>query len=248
MNILVCISSVPDTTSKINFKDNNSKFDSDGIQYVINPYDEFGLTKAMKIKESTGGKITVITVGDASVGPVIRKTLAIGADEAIRVNMVPEDSYSVAFEISEYIKENSFNLIITGRESTDYNGGAVPGMLAELTNLPLVNACIGLEVEGNNVKLVREIDGGKEMISSSMPIIIGGQKGLVYESELRIPNMRGIMQSRTKPLSVIDSKSTNAYSSTISFEKPEEKAGCKMVDSENVSELVDLLQNEAKVI
>ena len=248
MNILVCISSVPDTTSKINFKDNNSKFDSDGIQYVINPYDEFGLTKAMKIKESTGGKITVITVGDASVEPVIRKTLAIGADEAIRVNMVPEDSYSVAFEISEYIKENSFNLIITGRESTDYNGGAVPGMLAELTNLPLVNACIGLEVEGNNVKLVREIDGGKEMISSSMPIIIGGQKGLVYESELRIPNMRGIMQSRTKPLSVIDSKSTNAYSSTISFEKPEEKAGCKMVDSENVSELVDLLQNEAKVI
>ena len=248
MNILVCISSVPDTTSKINFKDNNSKFDSDGIQYVINPYDEFGLTKAMKIKESIGGKITVITVGDASVEPVIRKTLAIGADEAIRVNMVPEDSYSVAFEISEYIKENSFNLIITGRESTDYNGGAVPGMLAELTNLPLVNACIGLEVEGNNVKLVREIDGGKEMISSSMPIIIGGQKGLVYESELRIPNMRGIMQSRTKPLSVIDSKSTNAYSSTISFEKPEEKAGCKMVDSENVSELVDLLQNEAKVI
>ena len=202
----------------------------------------------MKIKESIGGKITVITVGDTSVEPVIRKTLAIGADEAIRVNMVPEDSYSVAFEISEYIKENSFNLIITGRESTDYNGGAVPGMLAELTNLPLVNACIGLEVEGNNVKLVREIDGGKEMISSSMPIIIGGQKGLVYESELRIPNMRGIMQSRTKPLSVIDSKSTNAYSSTISFEKPEEKAGCKMVDSENVSELVDLLQNEAKVI
>ena len=155
MNILVCISSVPDTTSKINFKDNNSKFDSDGIQYVINPYDEFGLTKAMKIKESTGGKITVITVGDASVEPVIRKTLAIGADEAIRVNMVPEDSYSVAFEISEYIKENSFDLIITGRESTDYNGGAVPGMLAELTDLPLVNACIGLEFEGDNVKLVR---------------------------------------------------------------------------------------------
>jgi len=248
MNILVCISSVPDTTSKINFKDSNSKFDSDGIQYVINPYDEFGLTKAMMIKESIGGKITVITVGDASVEPVIRKTLAIGADEAIRVNMVPEDSYSVAFEISEYIKENSFDLIITGRESTDYNGGAVPGMLAELTDLPLVNACIGLEFEGDNVKLVREIDGGKEMISSSIPIIIGGQKGLVYESELRIPNMRGIMQSRTKPLSVIDSKSTSVYSSTISFEKPEEKAGCKMVDSENVSELVDLLQNEAKVI
>ncbi|MAO71961.1 MAG: electron transfer flavoprotein subunit alpha [Flavobacteriales bacterium] len=248
MNILVCISSVPDTTSKINFTDNNTKFDNNGIQFVINPYDEFGLTKSIMIKESIGGKVTVITVGDVSVEPVMRKALAIGADDAVRVNMNPHDSFSVAFEISEYIKQNSFDLIIAGRESIDYNGGAVPGMISEMTNLPLVNACIGLEIEGNSVKLVREIDGGKEMITSPLPMVIGGQKGLVLENELRIPNMRGIMQSRTKPLSVIEPVSSSKYSTSVSFAKPEEKAGCKFVDASNVSELVHLLHNEAKVI
>jgi len=248
MNILVCISSVPDTTSKINFTENNTKFDCSGIQFVINPYDEFGLTKSIMIKESIGGKVTVITVGDASVEPVIRKALAIGADDAVRVNMDPKDSFSVANEISEYIKQNSFDLIITGRESIDYNGGAVSGMISEMTNLPLVNACIGLEIEGNSAKLVREIDGGKEMIISPLPMVIGGQKGLVLENELRIPNMRGIMQARTKPLSVVEPTANIMYSTTVSFAKPEEKAGCKFVDASNVSDLVDLLHNEAKVI
>ena len=248
MNILVCISSVPDTTSKINFTDNNTKFDSNGIQFVINPYDEFGLTRAMILKESTAGKVTVITVGDATVEPVMRKALAIGADDAVRINMVPTESYSVALEISNYIKQNSFDLIITGRESIDYNGGAVPGMISEMTDLPFVNACIGLEIEGDNAKLVREIDGGKEMISCSLPMVVGGQKGLVLEGDLRIPNMRGIMQSRTKPLSVVEPTSSNTYSSSVSFAKPEEKGGCKLVDESNVSELVDLLHNEAKVI
>jgi len=248
MNILVCISSVPDTTSKINFTDNNTKFDTNGIQFVINPYDEFGLTRAMMLKESKGGKVTVITVGDVTVEPVMRKALAIGADDAVRINMVPTESYSVALEISNYIKQNSFDIIIAGRESIDYNGGAVPAMIAEITDLPLVNACIGLEIEGANAKLVREIDGGKEMISCSLPMVIGGQKGLVSESELRIPNMRGIMQSRTKPLSVVEPTSSNTYSSSVSFAKPEEKGGCKLVDASNVSALVDLLHNEAKVI
>lgn len=248
MNILVCISSVPDTTSKIKFTDNNTKFDSNGIQFVINPYDEFGLTRAMLLKESTAGKVTVITVGDITVEPVMRKALAIGADDAVRINMVPKDSFSVALEISNYIKQNNFDIIIAGRESIDYNGGAVPAMIAEMTDLPFVNACIGLEIEGDNAKLVREIDGGKEMISCSLPMIIGGQKGLVLESDLRIPNMRGIMQSRTKPLSVLELTSSNTYSSSVSFAKPEEKGGCKLVDESNVSELVNLLHNEAKVI
>ena len=248
MNILVCISSVPDTTSKINFTDNNTKFDSNGIQFVINPYDEFGLTRAMILKESTAGKVTIITVGDATVEPVMRKALAIGADDAVRINMVPTDSYSVALEISNYIKQNNFDIIIAGRESIDYNGGAVPAMIAEMTDLPFVTACIGLEIEGDNAKLIREIDGGREMISCSLPMVLGGQKGLVLESELRIPNMRGIMQSRTKPLSVVDPTSSNTYSSSVSFAKPEEKGGCKLVDASNVSELVDLLHNEAKVI
>ena len=248
MNILVCISSVPDTTSKINFTDNNTKFDSNGIQFVINPYDEFGLTKAMMIKESTGGKVTIITVGNATVEPVMRKTLAIGADDAVRVNMSAIDSFSTATEIANYIKENNFDLIIAGRESSDYNGGTVPAMIAEILGLPFVNACIGMEINGDDVKLIREIDGGKEMISAKLPIIIGGQKGLVEESELRIPNMRGIMQSRSKPLNVIEPISTLLHTNTISFDKPEEKEDCKLVDADNVSELVNLLQNEAKVI
>jgi len=248
MNILVCISSVPDTTSKINFTDNNTKFDVNGIQFVINPYDEFGLTKAMMIKESNGGTVTVITVGEAVVEPVMRKALAIGADDAVRVNMNPVDSFSTATEIANYIKQNNFDLIIAGRESIDYNGGAVPAMIAEILDLPFVNACIGLEIDGGKTKLVREIDGGKEMISSSLPMVIGGQKGLVLESELRIPNMRGIMQSRSKPLKVITSSSSGIHYSSVSFAKPEEKGGCKLVDAGNVSELVDLLHNEAKVI
>ena len=248
MNILVCISSVPDTTSKINFTDNNTKFDSNGIQFVINPYDEFGLTKAMIIKESTGGKLTVITVGDSNVEPVMRKTLAIGADDAVRVNMTPTDSFSTATEIANYIKGNNFDLIIAGRESSDYNGGTVPAMIAEILGLPFVNACIDMEIDGDDLKLIREIDGGKEMISANLPIIIGSQKGLVEESELRIPNMRGIMQSRSKPLNVIEPISSLFHTNTISFDKPEEKGNCKLVDADNVSELVNLLQNEAKVI
>ena len=248
MNILVCISSVPDTTSKINFTDNDTKFDKDGIQFVINPYDEFGLTRAMKIKESLGATITVVTVGDSSVEPVMRKALAIGADNAIRIDFNPSDSFSTAMAISNYIKTNSFDMIITGRESIDYNGGSVPGMIAEVLSMPFVNACIGLEIENDRVRCVREIDGGKEILSATLPVIIAGQKGLVEESELRIPNMRGIMQSRTKPLEVLNYDNIENKTSTISFSHPEKKSSCKIVDADNVQELVDLLHNEAKVI
>ena len=248
MNIVVCISSVPDTTAKINFTDNGSKFDTNGVQFVINPYDEFGLTRAMMLKEATGGKVTIITVGDATVEPVMRKALAIGADAAVRINMNATDSFSTATEISNYLKENPADLIITGRESIDYNGGAVGGMIAEIMDLPFVNACIGLKIEGTAAKLSREIDGGKENISANLPFVIGGQKGLVPESELRIPNMRGIMQARSKPLEVIEPSSDASLTSSVSFEKPAEKGACKLVDAENVAELVNLLHNEAKVI
>jgi electron transfer flavoprotein beta subunit len=248
MNIVVCISSVPDTTAKINFTDNGSKFDANGVQFVINPYDEFGLTRAMMLKEATGGKVTIITVGDATVEPIMRKALAIGADAAVRINMNATDSFSTATEISNYLKENPADLIITGRESIDYNGGAVGGMIAEIMDLPFVNACIGLEIEGTTAKLSREIDGGKENISANLPFVIGGQKGLVQESELRIPNMRGIMQARSKPLEVIEPSSDASLTSSVSFEKPAKKGACKLVDAENVAELVNLLHNEAKVI
>ena len=248
MNIVVCISSVPDTTSKINFTENNTKFDSSGIQFVINPNDEFGLTKAMVLKEAIGGTVKVITVGDANSEPTIRKTLAIGADSAVRINKSATDSYTTALEIANYLKENPADLIIAGKESLDYNGGAVPGMIAEMLGLPFVNACNGLEIVGNDAKISREIDGGKENLSTSLPLVIGGQKGLVEESALRIPNMRGIMQARSKPLEVLEATTTEDLTTSISFEKPAEKGACKLVDADNVSELVSLLHNEAKVI
>jgi len=248
MNIVVCISSVPDTTSKINFTENNTKFDSSGIQFVINPNDEFGLTKAMVLKEAIGGTVKVITVGDANSEPTIRKTLAIGADSAVRINKSATDSYTTALEIANYLKENPADLIIAGKESLDYNGGNVPAMIAEMLGLPFVNACNGLEIVGTNAKISREIDGGKENLSSSLPLVIGGQKGLVEESALRIPNMRGIMQARSKPLDVIEATTTEDLTTSISFEKPAEKGACKLVDADNVAELVRLLHNEAKVI
>lgn len=248
MNIAVCISSVPDTTSKINFTENDTKFDTSNIQFVINPYDEFGLTKAMMLKEEKGGKVTVITVGQIEVEPIMRKALAIGADEAIRIDADASDSYFVANEIGKYLATNSFDLIIAGRESIDYNGGVVAGMIAEILDLPFINACIGIEVNDTEATLTREVDGGKETVSASLPLVLGGQKGLVYESELRIPNMRGIMTARTKPLQVIQAESSVPRTKSNSFEKPEEKANCKLIDEDNVKELVELLHNEAKVI
>lgn len=248
MNIVVCISSVPDTTAKINFIENGSKLDTEGVQFVINPYDEFGLTKAMMIKENISAKVTVVTVGDISVEPVIRKALAIGADEAVRININAKDSYSTATAIADYINSNPADLIITGRESIDYNGGAVGGMLAEILELPFINACNGLEISGDTAELTREIDGGKESISANIPFVIGGQKGLVQESELRIPNMRGIMQARTKPLKVVEPSNNENLIDSNYFANPAEKGACKLVSSDNVAELVSLLQNEAKVI
>ena len=247
MNIIVCISSVPDTTSKIKFNE-NSEFDSNGIQFIINPYDEFGLTKAVKIKSKVGGTITVVSVGDISSEPVIRKSLAIGADKAIRINANPKDSFETANLISNYLKNIEYDIIIAGRESIDYNGSAVPCMIAEILDIPFMNACIGLELKNTGAELVREIDGGKEFISSSLPLIIGGQKGLVEESELLIPNMRGIMQSRTKPLEIIDPENVVNRIKTTNLENPPSKKECKLVEGENVKELIALLQNEAKVI
>ena len=248
MNILVCISNVPDTTSAINFSSEGTNFDSNGIQFIINPYDEFGLTKAIKLREKHGGSVTVAHVGLATSDPTLRKALAIGADEAIRINHTPKDSYTTAYHIAEYLKSNSYDLIITGRESIDYNGGAVGGMVAEFLSLPFINACNGLNFSDGIAQITREIDGGKEKLSAKLPLIIGGQKGLVQESELRIPNMRGIMQARTKPLSIIEPSNIETLSTSVKFEKPAEKGACKLVSSDNVGELVSLLQNEAKVI
>jgi electron transfer flavoprotein beta subunit len=246
MKILVCISHVPDTTSKINFTDNNTIFDTNGVQFVINPNDEFGLTRAMWFKEKQGASVHVINVGGPETEPTLRKALAIGADEAIRINTPALDGYYVAKQLANSIKEGDYDLVIGGRESLDYNGGMVPGMVAKLTGFNFVNMCVGLEVEGDAATVSREIDGGKEVITTQLPLVVGGQKGLVQEADLRIPNMRGIMQARSKPMHIKEPLETEAETNITGFTKPEAKGAVKLVDT--VNELVDLLHNEAKVI
>ncbi|MGB5980526.1 MAG: electron transfer flavoprotein subunit beta/FixA family protein [Nonlabens sp.] len=248
MKILVCISHVPDTTSKINFTSDNTEFDTNGVQFVINPNDEFGLTRAMWFKEKQQATVEVVTVGGAEVEPTLRKALAIGADSAIRVDMPASDSYSVAQQLAGVVKDGGYDLVIAGRESIDYNGGMVPGMVAAMTDTSFVNTCISLEVDGDNATAVREIDGGKETVITTLPLIIGGQKGLVEESDLRIPNMRGIMMARKKPLAVKPAIDSNNETATQSFEKPAPKGEVTLVDADNLDKLIDLLHNEAKAI
>jgi electron transfer flavoprotein beta subunit len=248
MKVLVCISHVPDTTSKINFTSDNKEFDKNGVQFVINPYDEFGLTRALWIKEKQGGTVTVLNVGKNDTEPTLRKALAIGADDAIRIDAEPTDAYFVASQITEIVKENQYDIVIAGRESIDYNGGQVPGMLAAMLRWPFINACVGMELDGNSANLTREIDGGKEKLSAQLPIVVGGQKGLVEEKDLRIPNMRGIMSARTKPLIVKEATGAESKTTVGGFSKPAPKSAVKMVDAENMGELVKLLHEEAKVI
>jgi len=248
MKILVCISHVPDTTSKINFTNGDSEFDTNGVQFVINPNDEFGLTRAIWFQEQQGATVTVVNVGGPETEPTLRKALAIGANEAIRVNANPTDGFFVAKQLAEVIKSGGYDLVIAGKESLDYNGGMVPGMLAGLLGYNFVNSCIELTVDGTSAKAAREIDGGKETVSTSLPLIIGGQKGLVEEKDLRIPNMRGIMTARTKVLTVLEPVAAKSETKAIKFEKPAPKSAVKLISSDNLDELINLLHNEAKVI
>ena len=248
MKILVCISHVPDTTSKINFTGGDAEFDTNGVQFVINANDEFGLTRAIWFQEQQGANVTVVNVGGPDTEPTIRKALAIGANEAIRVNAKPADGFFVATQLADIIKNGGYDLVICGKESLDYNGGMVPGMLAGILGYNFVNSCIGITVEGNNVKASREIDGGKETIATTLPLIIGGQKGLVEEKDLRIPNMRGIMTARTKSLNIVEPVAADTNTKTVKFEKPAAKSAVKMYTVDNLNELVSALHNEAKVI
>ncbi len=248
MKILVCISSVPDTTSKINFTDENRKFDPNGVQFIINPSDEFGLTKAVMLKEKLGASITLINVGTAETEPTLRKAFALGADEIIRINAVATDGYFVASQIAKVAQEGNYDLIITGKESIDYNGGMVGGMLAALLDFPFINKCISLEINEKTVTATREIEGGKEKLSTQLPLVIAGQKGLVEEKDLRIPNMRNLMAARTKAITVIEAETTTKNTETIGFEKLPAKKPVKMISPDNLDELIDLLHNEAKVI
>ncbi|MFD2530311.1 MULTISPECIES: electron transfer flavoprotein subunit beta/FixA family protein [Polaribacter] len=248
MKILVCISHVPDTTSKINFTNNDAEFDKNGVQFVINPYDEFCLTRAMWFKEKQGATVTVVNVGGAETEPTLRKALAIGADDAIRINAKPTDGFLVAKELAEVVKNGGFDLVLAGKESADYNGQMVPGMLASLIDFNFVNGCVEMEVDGTSVNAKREIDGGTESLATTLPLVVGGQKGIVEEKDLRIPNMRGIMMARKKPLQVVEATGANASTNIQTYEKPAPKGAVKLVDADNLDELINLLHNEAKVI
>ena len=248
MKILVCISSVPDTTSKINFTPDNCKFDPTGVQFIINPNDEFCLTKAILLKEKLGATISLINVGTAETEPILRKAYAIGADDIIRIDATPTDALMVATEIAKVAKEGAYDLIICGKESLDYNGGMVGGYLAALLDLPFINKCIGLEIEGNSVTAAREVEGGKELLSASLPLVIAGQKGLTQEKDLRIPNMRNLMAARTKAIEVRAAEAASKGTTIVGFEKMPAKQPVKMIAADDLDTLINLLENEAKVI
>jgi len=245
MKILVCISNVPDTTSKIAFTDNNTKLNAAGIQYIIGPYDEYALSRAIELKEALGGTVTVLNVGEADTEPTIRKALAIGADDAVRVNAFPSDSWFVATQIAEIAKAEKYDLILMGRESIDFNSGLVHGLVAEMLELPSVSPVMKLDISGNKAVMTREIEGGKEIVELELPFVAGCQEPI---AEWKIPNMRGIMSARTKPLKVVEPVNVDDYTQTISFEMPPAKGACKMIDASEPEKLLELLKNEAKVI
>lgn len=247
MKILVCISKTPDTTSRIAFKDSNTKFDESGIQWIINPYDEwYSLVRAIELKEKDSSVIIhLITVGAADTEPIIRKALALGGDEAIRVNADSSDSYYIATQIAAIARQGNYDLIFTGKETIDYNGSVIGALVAELVDLPYISLATQFEVEGTTATITREIEGGEEVNQVQLPIVVSVQKGV---AEQRIPNMRGIMAARSKPLKVVEPVSAETLTSFINFELPPAKAGVKLVAADNVAELVRLLHEEAKAI
>lgn len=246
MKILVCISKAPDTTAKIAFTDGNTKFDESGVQFVVNPYDEwFALVKGLELKEANGGTVTVLNVGGADNDPIIRKALAIGADDAVRIEAEATDALYVAKQIANYAKEEAYDVILAGKETIDYNGSQVAGMVAELMALPYVSLASKLDMDGETATIEREIEDGVEIIEVNTPFVLSAAKGM---AEPRIPNMRGIMAARSKPLTVVSACEASSSTVVKNFTLPPAKSGCKYIDADNPEELIDLLHNEAKAI
>ena len=245
MNILVCISNVPDTTSKITFTADHTAFNTAGIQYIINPYDEIALAKAIDLAAGSNGKVTVINVGEAATEATIRKALAIGADEAVRVDAAPRDAWFVAHQIANYAKDRSVDLILTGRESIDYNGSQVAAFVGELLDMPSVTIANKLDIDGGTATVERELEGGKEVLSIPLPLVVGMAGGV---AEPRIPNMRGIMSARTKPLEVNAAVSVPQLSNVGDYESPVPRESITLIDAGDVAKLADLLHNKARVI
>lgn len=245
MKLLVCISNVPDTTTKVTFTNNNTQFNTSGVQFILNPYDEIALSKAIELTEGGKGSTTVIHVGDASTEPTIRKALAIGADDAVRIDCQPGDSSFVAAQIAAYARSNNFDLILCGRESIDYNNALVPGMIAELMNQAFIPAAKKANIDGSRLVAEREIEGGKEVVEASLPAVISCTEGL---AEPKIPNMRGIMSARTKPLQVIAPAQAEILTAIKEYSSPAPRTAVKIISEGEIDKLVDLLHTEAKVI
>lgn len=245
MKILVCISHVPDTTAKINFTPDNKEFVPTGVTFIINPYDEIALARAIELTEGSGGSVTVITVGDPSTEPTIRKALAIGAADAVRINAAPKDAYFTAKQIAEYAGQINYDMILCGRESSDHNGSSVPMMIAEILGLPSVSSSKKLTVEGNSATIEREIEGGKEIISVPMPFVAGASEGM---AEPKIPNMRGIMSARTKQLKVVEPVAVPELTRVLSYDKPVQRSSVKMISVNDAGKLWEMLREEKKVI
>lgn len=246
MKILVPIAKAPDTTTKITFTDGNTKFNEDGVQFIVNPYDEwYALVRGLEITEANGGTVTVINVGGAENDPVIRKALAIGATDAVRIDAQDNDAFYVASQIANYAASEGYDMILTGKETIDYNGSQVGGMIAELMGTPYISNASKLDLNGNTATIERDIQGGKEVVECNTPFVLSAAKGM---AEARIPNMRGIMAARTKPLNVVPASDAQELTKVESFELPAAKAECKYIDPNNMEELVNLLHNEAKVI
>lgn len=245
MKLLVCISQAPDTTSRIAFTDGGKSFDSNGVQYIVNPYDEwYALVRAIELKEQNGGSVTTITVGGAACDPVIRKALAIGADDAIRVDANPTDSMQVARLISEQARSGGFDAILCGKETIDHNGSVVPAMIAEMMDWPFIALATSMEVSNGTAQFMREAAGGEERVEVALPVVVSAAKGM---AEQRIPNMRGIMSARTKPLQIVTGESV-FHTEIQQFELPAAKGECTMIDAARPEELIRLLREEAKVI
>jgi electron transfer flavoprotein beta subunit len=246
MNILVCISKTPDTTSKVSFTNENREYNSDGISFIMNPYDEwYALVRAIELVEQHGGNVSTITVGDASNDIIIRKALAIGANDAIRIDINPKEAFEAAFQIAEVVKQNTYDLILLGKETIDYNGSVMGSILSGLLKLPYISFATKLDMSGNIFTVTREIEGGEEICQVEGPCVISAAKGM---AEQRIPNMKGIMTSKTKPLNVVAPASYENKVEVVTFTLPGEKKGVKMLSPDQMDELVTLLHEEAKVI
>ncbi len=245
MKILVCISNVPDTTTKITFTNENTQFNAAGVQFIVNPYDEIALARAIELCEGGKGTVTAINVGEVATEPTIRKALAIGADDAVRIDAIPRDAYFTAYQIAVYAKANDFNIILCGRESIDYNGSQVSAMVGEFLDIPSISIIKKLDFDGTTATIEREIEGGKEVITVTGKFVASCTEGT---AEAKIPNMRGIMSARTKPLLVVAAQEIETVAQVLKFETPAPRGAVKLVAAESAENLIGLLHTEAKVI